>query len=150
LSLTDVGCQDRAPIKRRPRFPDGTVGQVQVMGEEPAAHLVLDRSTDATGRVCLAVAGAVDLVTADQLGAAILNALHEPQVADVVLDFARLDFIDSIGIDTLVTGLRVADKRKIGYRVVNARGKVRAHLHLLGLDELLAAEPDGRPDARDG
>jgi anti-anti-sigma factor len=92
----------------------------------------------------------VDLVTADQLGAAILNALHEPQVADVVLDFARLDFIDSIGIDTLVTGLRVADKRKIGYRVVNARGKVRAHLHLLGLDELLAAEPDGHPDARDG
>jgi anti-anti-sigma regulatory factor len=73
-----------------------------------------------------------------------MNLLHEPGVTSVDLDFSRLDLIDSIGVNILVIGLRVAHLRKIDYRVVNAHGSVRAHLQLLGLQELLVPDSDGR------
>ena len=107
-------------------------------------HLALEQSSPATGRVRVAVVGAVDLTTADQFGAALMNLLHEPGVTGVDLDFSRLDLIDSIGVDTLVMGLRVAHMRKIGYRVVNAHGSVRAHLQLLGLEKLLMPDDGSR------
>ena len=59
---------------------------------------------------------------------------------------ADSSFIDSIGINTLVAGLRVAQRQRIGYHVVNASGKVRHHLEFLGLDSLLAPET-GNPTA---
>ena len=143
LYLTATECHHEGAHRKGGQLPRAGTADHDMDGNR-RTPLVLAQSRDAARRVRLAVVGAVDLATADQFGAELMNVLHEPGVTGVDLDFGRLDLIDSIGVNTLVMGLRVAHLRKIDYRVVNARGSVLAHLRLLGLDELLMPESGSR------
>src|SRR2546423_12599301 len=80
------------------------------MDRQPRTQLSLTQVIDVDGQAYLTVRGEIDAATADQFGAAVLNALHEPQVRALVLDFHCLEFIDSIGINALIGGWRVAHR----------------------------------------
>jgi anti-anti-sigma factor len=54
------------------------------------------------------------------------------------VDFASLDYIDSMGVSALITGMRLSQQRGTEFGVVNPRGEVLRVLQILGLDRALA------------
>lgn len=104
---------------------------------EPA-RLELDRADESTGRVRLTAAGEVDISNLERLRAAITAILAEPGLRSLVVDVAPLEFIDSAGVQVLLSGKRTADDHGIAFRVDNAHGKVLRVLTILNLDRLLA------------
>jgi anti-sigma B factor antagonist len=109
------------------------------------APLALDRSTDGYGRVCLTVSGEIDISNLARLHEAVSAILAEPHVTGLLLDFAGLDFIDSSGVEVLMRGKRAADRRGIGFGLLNAHGKVQRVLAILGVDKVLAPTEQHRP-----
>jgi anti-sigma B factor antagonist len=109
-----------------------------------AAPLELDRSNDGYGRVCLAVTGEVDISNLDRLREAVAAVLAEPHVTGLLLDLTPLDFIDSSGVQVLMLAKQVADRRGIGFALINAHGEVRRVLAILGVDRILAATEQRR------
>jgi anti-sigma B factor antagonist len=102
------------------------------------APLQLDRSSDGYGRVCLAVAGELDISNLDRLRQAVEGVLAEPGIAALVLDLRPLDFIDSSGVQVLTRGRRTAVSRGIDFGVINAHGKVLRVLSVLGVHDVLS------------
>lgn len=98
---------------------------------------------DAHGRVRLTLAGDLDLATVHQFRSSITDVLHHPGVTGVDLDLGRLDFVDSLGVDALVTGMRMADQRRIGYQVVSVGSGVHKLFEFLGLDRLITPDATG-------
>jgi anti-anti-sigma factor len=114
-------------------------------GEIDPAPLRLDRSADGDGRVCLAVAGELDISNLDRLREAVDAILARPHLTALVLDFSPLDFIDSSGVQVLTGAKRTADSRGVGFWVINAHGKVLRVLSILGLDQVLFATEQPEP-----
>jgi anti-anti-sigma factor len=84
------------------------------------------------GRVTITVGGDIDLSTADDLG----RHLAEQAAGDVgtvEVDLAEVRFVDSVGINALVTARRRADEDGKTFRVVEAHGLVRETLELTGV-----------------
>jgi anti-sigma B factor antagonist len=96
----------------------------------------IQTSTDAdAGVVVVAVAGEVDLLTAPELGKALqLVAEHTSQV---VVDLTAVTFLDSSGINALLTGQRGLAARGTGFRVVAPEGPVRRIFEVTQLVETL-------------
>jgi anti-anti-sigma factor len=109
------------------------------------APLELERSDEGHGRACLAVAGEIDISNLDRLREAIFAILAEPQVTGLTLDFGALDFIDSSGVEILMQAKQMADRRGVGFCLVNAHGKVQRVLAILGVDKVLAPTEEHRP-----
>jgi anti-sigma B factor antagonist len=84
------------------------------------------------GRVCIKVSGDLDFATAPELRAALDGANSE-----IVIDFARLTFLDAAGLGVLAQAHEQA--RRHGHRVVisHAGPMVRRLLTVTGLDDLL-------------
>ncbi|MEV0202975.1 STAS domain-containing protein [Nonomuraea sp. NPDC050691] len=87
--------------------------------------------------VTLTPVGEIDLLTAGALRAAIEDALRAPHQADVVVDLARVTFLDGAGISALVAGRNIAVRRGRGYTVANPQRRVHRVLHLAGVQELM-------------
>jgi anti-anti-sigma factor len=102
--------------------------------------VLIDRQAVQDGCLCLAVAGDFDMASAAQLQAAIQDAITDPNVTAVVLDFAEVTFLDSIGISVLLHGRRQAAEHDITFRVTNAEGVVRTVLDITGVLTMLTAE----------
>jgi anti-anti-sigma factor len=100
----------------------------------------MERSATSLGQVCLAIAGEIDLSNVERLRETVNAILGTPGVAELVLDLGPLDFIDSLGVRTLVEAKGLADGQRIGFSVVNARDKVLRVLTILGVDRALAGE----------
>lgn len=111
------------------------------------APLELERSSDGHGRVCLAVAGEVDISNLDRLHQTILAILAEPSVSTLTLDFQGLDFIDSSGVEIVMKAKQLADTSGVGLYLVNAHGKVLRVLSILGIDKVLAPSEEPRPQS---
>jgi anti-anti-sigma factor len=109
------------------------------------APLQLDRSNDGQGRVCLVATGEVDISNLDRLRDAVTAILAEPHVIGLMLDFAALDFIDSSGVEVLMTAKHLADHRGVDFSLINAHGKVQRVLAILGVDKVLAPTEQRRP-----
>jgi anti-anti-sigma factor len=109
------------------------------------APLEFDRSGDGCGRVCLTVAGELDISNLERLREAVTGILAEPGTSALVLDFDPLDFIDSSGVQILIWAKRIADSRGIGLRVTNTHGRVHRVLTILGVHEVLTAAAQPRP-----
>jgi anti-anti-sigma factor len=84
------------------------------------------------GSVTLAPAGEVDLDAADALGSAIQDTIGTDRV-DVVVNLARVTFLDCAGIGALVVGRNTALSRGCGYTVINPQREVRRVLELTGV-----------------
>jgi anti-anti-sigma factor len=82
--------------------------------------------------VTLAPDGEVDLCVVDALGSAIRDTTGAGRV-DVVVDLARVTFLDCAGVGALVVGRNTARRRGCGYTVVNPQGQVRRVLELTGV-----------------
>jgi anti-anti-sigma factor len=100
--------------------------------------LVLSRGRDSEGTVRLAAVGEVDICDAPRLRAAIETTLVDPTTAALVVDLARLTYIDSTGVGVLLAGLRLAQQHGVRFTVVNVRAEVLRVLTILGLDQVLA------------
>jgi anti-sigma B factor antagonist len=104
----------------------------------------------------LALAGEADLATAEPLREAIIRALHGEHVAAVLIDLHALSYLDSTTIGVLMEGRRLADEKRIGYRIINPGGVVRHVLRTAGVLDYLSgifvdqpAKNRSSPDLRD-
>jgi anti-sigma B factor antagonist len=103
-----------------------------------AEHVAVEQHRTSQAAVTLAVSGEIDLDNADHVKTAITGALNEPHVRDLVVDLARLTYIDSTGVSALIAGHRLAQQRQVTFRVANPRGTVERVLSVLGLTATLA------------
>ncbi|TDC37608.1 anti-sigma factor antagonist [Micromonospora sp. 15K316] len=97
------------------------------------------RETDA---VTVVARGEIDLSTAGDLQREIEAAVAGPASA-VTVDLGEVTFLDSAGINALLTGRRFADDHRKPYRVTNAQGMVRQLLRLTGVWDHLSAPAGG-------
>jgi anti-anti-sigma factor len=115
------------------------------MPENRAAQdpLKLTRLNAGYGAVCLAAAGEIDFCNAHRLRETIEAILVEPATQQLTLDFADLDYIDSTGASALVVGMRLGQRQRTGFTIINPHGEVLRVLRILGLDDLLAPSAKG-------
>jgi anti-anti-sigma factor len=83
--------------------------------------LIIAVHVPADGVRRLELAGEIDAAGAYRLGAAIEQAVVVDRVAELIIDLAAVRFLDSAGVDALVTGHSLAIENCIAFRVVNAR-----------------------------
>lgn len=110
----------------------------------------LTRNERDDGVETLAPAGEVDMGAVGALGAAIEDTLSSPGRVGVVVDLARVTFLDCAGIGALVAGRNTAVGRGCGYKVVNPHGQVRRVLELTGVLAVLIGPPQPAPVAGGG
>ncbi|MEU4245671.1 STAS domain-containing protein [Actinoplanes sp. NPDC026619] len=100
----------------------------------------MEISTTATsdGVFRLLVAGEIDMATADDLEAALTQAITAAGTTTVIADLAQLTFCDSSGIAAFDKAYRQATDRGVTFQVRNLQTGVRRVLEITGvLDRLL-------------
>ncbi|MGN9808325.1 STAS domain-containing protein [Micromonospora sp. BQ11] len=101
------------------------------------------------GRVTLRPTGEVDLSTVDDFDAALTEALGRPGLAEVVVDLADVDFLDSSGVRVLVQGVTRARQRGVTLRVTDPQPLVARVLRITAVGPMLGLDEDaGHPDGR--
>lgn len=100
--------------------------------------LTIRRATDSSG-VVLALSGELDLATAPQLDRR-LRDLGEPRPGRLLLDLRGLEFMDSVGLASIIRAQRSADAH--GHRLSLRRGasQVERLIELSGVGDHLAFE----------
>ena len=83
----------------------------------------------------VAPTGEIDLSTAPELGSSLEAA--PPATRHVVVDLTEVSFIDSSGINVLLTGQRRLAEGGVGFRVVAPAGPVRRVFELTRLVDAL-------------
>ncbi|MCG5461620.1 STAS domain-containing protein [Micromonospora sp. MED01] len=97
------------------------------------------------GVVTLVPAGEVDMGAVGTLGSALQDALSAPDRVDVVVDLARVTFLDCAGIGALVAGRNTALSRRCGFTVVNPQRQVLRVLELTGVLGVLTGRAQPAP-----
>lgn len=95
----------------------------------------------AGSQVVLALAGDIDVTTADMVRDAAARCLRR-QPATLALDLRRLDFCDCAGVRALRWAQRRAATAGSGFRIIAPRPRVRRILALAEASDLLAAIDD--------
>jgi anti-sigma B factor antagonist len=90
------------------------------------------KSMREAGSVTVAVAGEIDLSTADQLDAAIREA-EETETKRIVVDLSSLTFVDSTGLSVLLAAIKRT--RRDGNRLSFIPSKHEAVTRLLALTD---------------
>lgn len=103
------------------------------------ARLTLDTQDDRGVRV-LAAQGEIDMGSSPRFLQAIKHGLH---AGAVVVDLARIDYIDSSGIAVLIQGLKEARRLGRQFRLRNPSSRVTAVLELAQLQRLFDIERTG-------
>ncbi len=103
-----------------------TLGRVRVTFSI-TRHVVND------GVLRLELAGEVVLTSCDQIEEAIRDAVVAGNAAELIIDLGAVGFLDSTGIQVLVTGYRLADSHGTAYWVINAREAVLSVLTIVGV-----------------
>lgn len=93
--------------------------------------------------------GELDIATADQLQAAVIECLNRG-CAQVVVDLRAVTFLDSSGIKALIAGHRRAQELTAGVTLIVGGGGTRRALELTGLLDYMSVElaPDGEGGCR--
>ncbi len=94
--------------------------------------------TCADHRVVFAVSGELDMCTAPELSRSLAPVLDE-HPADLTLDLAGVEFIDSSGLTLLVRTWKRMQQQDGALRLSHPTPSVRRVLELVGLDRLLVA-----------
>jgi anti-anti-sigma factor len=134
----------RSPAPRRTRSHFATPRVSPRVGmNAPTFHL----ETVLTGNaVAIQVAGEIDHSTAERMAEAFEGANHSAG-SHVVLDLAKVTFVDSAGLRALVGIERRARERSTALRIAPPPAHVRAVFRLSGVDLLFhrTGHLDGRP-----
>jgi anti-sigma B factor antagonist len=97
----------------------------------------LDVSTrEEAGRVVVVAIGEVDIFTAPQLDAE-LSRLTADGRTDLVVDLARVDFLDSTGLSVLVKALKRVREADGRLDIVVTSDRVAKVFRITGLDQLI-------------
>jgi anti-sigma B factor antagonist len=97
----------------------------------------LDVSTrEEAGRVVVVVIGEVDIFTATQLDAELSRLTSEGRT-DLVVDLARVDFLDSTGLSVLVKALKRVREADGRLDLVVTSDRVAKVFRITGLDQLI-------------
>jgi anti-sigma B factor antagonist len=91
---------------------------------------------DRTDHAVVTAAGEIDASTADTVATAVAGALTDGY-KQVLLDFARVTFIDSTGLGVLVKAHRAAAAADARFAVVHPTPQTRKLIRVLGLDQVL-------------
>ena len=102
-------------------------------------RLTITTTIDDRGKVVVAVAGEVDLATAPQLAACLLDRTDR----DVVVDLSRVTFLDSSGLSALVAGNQALRANGHVLRTFGEQDNVRRILEITGLDKVFHDESPG-------
>jgi stage II sporulation protein AA (anti-sigma F factor antagonist) len=106
-------------------------------------------STDHDGVRHLTLAGEVDISCADEIVERALEALNNARIETLVIELAKVTFMDSSGIGALFRINAEADKSGKSMTLRAVPRQVRELLTITGLDLLIPIEdPDASPDPR--
>ncbi|MBM2618907.1 STAS domain-containing protein [Actinoplanes sp. LDG1-06] len=97
----------------------------------------LDRSGETA---TVALRGEVDVLTVDQVRAALSDALAT-RPREIVVDLSDLVFIDSTGLGALIFGFQRARDSGVRFRLSGATAPVKQILMLSGLLEVVELTP---------
>ncbi|GII24880.1 STAS domain-containing protein [Planosporangium mesophilum] len=111
---------------------------MQIEENRSGDPLALSRLNTDRGTVRLAASGEIDICNAGRLRATIETIVSEPATRRLTVDFADLNYIDSMGVSALIMGMRLSQHNGTEFGVVNPRGEVLRVLQILGLDRALA------------
>lgn len=89
--------------------------------------------------VVVAVRGELDAAASAQFRAAITALLNRGGVAVINLDLDEVEFLDSMGVGTIVVALRICQQVGVRLRVTAASSFAARLLHLTGVGEALGA-----------
>jgi anti-sigma B factor antagonist len=102
--------------------------------------LAFERLAGTAGSACLAISGELDFSNVDLMRAAITPILGESRLSRLIVDCERLSFIDSLGVQALLTLKRVATERGVTFTVTNMHGPVRRVTETLGVTRTLEVD----------
>jgi anti-anti-sigma factor len=144
-TMTATMTMTRPAARRAPdRFPlyfrsngDITLLEISVLGAEPAIH---DKQT-----IRLAVAGEIDIMTADSLRDTLIHVLHKYRPIHVGVDLAEVTFMDASGISALLKFAIAARQMDCPIAVTNPRSNVYKVLEITGLLEEFGLPTDRTP-----
>ncbi|WP_307853752.1 STAS domain-containing protein [Streptomyces tagetis] len=102
-------------------------------------RLLITRSTTGGGVCLVTLAGEVDLDGCRQLRDVLLSSVGS--APGTVVDLGEVAFLDSSGINVLISAHRAATERGVWLRLAAPRKPVRRVLALVGVDALIACYP---------
>ncbi|NJL55292.1 STAS domain-containing protein [bacterium] len=110
-------------------------------GEMPAIGVMglIDINVRAVESVVLVeVNGRIDSMNANQLGAALEQAIDEPPSLSVqiVLDLSAVDYMSSAGLREIVSSLKKAKRVQGDLRIAQPSERVREVMEMAGLDTI--------------
>jgi anti-sigma B factor antagonist len=92
------------------------------------------------GRHTLVLGGELDVASALELQYAVVRVCAEG-ARKIVLDISRLDFLDSSGLQAILSSQAVCNDHGVGYMLTPAKGAVQRALEVMGMIDVL---PFGR------
>jgi len=116
----------------------------------PLAQLRIDTSCPAPGTVRVAVAGEIDLSTADVLHAGLLAVLSAQLPEHIEVDLAGVTFMDCGGLTVLVAVGNAAAHTGCQLRITNPQPIVRRVLDVTGLLDVFTARFEQTPSVPTG
>ena len=106
------------------------------MSEPTALRLDVERR-DGELSATLALAGELDISTAEQLHRAVERLLAGGDTGQLTVDLRRLTFIDSSGLAAMVFASRQCERHDCRLSVIRGSASVQGVFELTGLHELL-------------
>jgi anti-sigma B factor antagonist len=103
---------------------------------DPVEQLSVSFAPDEDGNVVIILQGEIDIATADQVWAALTEALTA-WTGQVVADFAGVTFLDSQGIATLIKVHKDCDLDSKRLTIRSPQPQTRQVFELTGLDQIL-------------
>lgn len=88
------------------------------------------------------LAGEVDLTSRHELLESCESAIARLQVPHLLVEVGRVTFMDSAGLDTLLTVLRIVEPHGGTVTLLGAHERIRRLLQIVGLDALINVMPD--------
>ncbi|GGL62908.1 hypothetical protein GCM10010129_03190 [Streptomyces fumigatiscleroticus] len=110
-----------------------------IEGAAVPERLLITRTTTDDGACVVTLAGEVDLDGSAQLRDVLLSCLE--MAPGTVVDFGEVTFMDSSGINALITAHQAARERDVWLRLAAPRQAVQRVLQLVGVDALIPCYP---------
>ena len=107
------------------------------LGGEPLPTLAVTVTRPGDARLVVVVRGEVDLGTAPQLRAVLMEAITVHETRQVTIDAAAMTFLDAAGMGALVAVYQYAAVHRIQVRMENVQPSVMVPLRIVNLVEFL-------------
>jgi len=112
---------------------------------DPRAPALDLEIVDAAGAVVVALAGDLDMATAEELAEGALREVNRSPAA-MTINMRRLSFCDSAGINVLVRIRNACERTGTAFRVAEPQPHVRVLLEITGVAEFLNVDPPAPSD----